>query len=76
MRSRLARIVHLIAVAALLLTATADCLQARRERLGLRHVALDLPGPPSKVIPRDLDGDGRSMNRTSAANWSTGLRRS
>ncbi len=55
----MARIVHLIAVAALLLTATADCVPARRERLGLRHVALDLPGPPSKVIPRDLDGDGR-----------------
>ncbi len=55
----MARIVHLIAVAALLWTATADCVQARRERLALRHVALDLPGPPSKVIPHDLDGDGR-----------------
>jgi hypothetical protein len=55
----LARIVHLIAAAALLLTATGDCVQARRERLGLRHVALDLPGPPAKVIPHDMDGDGR-----------------
>jgi hypothetical protein len=28
-------------------------------RLALRHVALDLPGPPSKVIHVDLDRDGR-----------------
>ena len=32
---------------------------AARERLALRHVTLDLPGPPSKVVPADLDGDGR-----------------
>ena len=30
------------------------------ERLRLRHVTLDLPGPPSKVVPADLDGDGRN----------------
>lgn len=39
--------------------ATMPSFAARRERLALRHVALDLPGPPSKVIPWDLDGDGR-----------------
>ena len=33
---------------------------ARGERLELRHISLDLPGPPSKVIPTDLDGDGRN----------------
>lgn len=29
------------------------------ERLALHHVSLDLPGPPAKVIPLDLDRDGR-----------------
>ena len=33
-------------------------LQAGGERLALRHVELDLPGPPSKVIPHDLNRDG------------------
>ena len=54
-----ARIAQLIAVVTLLLTVADHGIQARRERLGLRHVALDLPGPPSKVIAHDLDGDGR-----------------
>jgi len=30
------------------------------DRLALRHVTLDLPGAPAKVIPEDLDGDGRT----------------
>lgn len=33
--------------------------QAARHRLGLRHVTVDLPGPPSKILSADLDGDGR-----------------
>lgn len=47
------------AIFLLSLLAAADVAAARGERLGLRRVAVDLPGPPSKVIPRDLDGDGR-----------------
>lgn len=58
-RFSLTRIVHFIGVVALLLTVSAGSVQARRERLSLRHEVLDLPGPPSKVIPSDLDGDGR-----------------
>jgi hypothetical protein len=27
--------------------------------LALRHVALDLPGPPADILHADLDGDGR-----------------
>jgi hypothetical protein len=48
-----------IAIGLLCATATGTVLAARGERLALRRVALDLPGPPSKVIPRDLDGDNR-----------------
>ena len=48
-----------IATGALCALAAGTVLAARSERLGLRRVALDLPGPPSKVIPRDLNGDGR-----------------
>jgi len=33
---------------------------ATKERLELRHVALDLPGPPARVLPTDLNGDGRT----------------
>jgi len=32
---------------------------AARERLELRRVSLDLPGPPARVLPWDLNGDGR-----------------
>ena len=32
---------------------------ARREQMVLRHVSLDLAGPPARVLPTDLDGDGR-----------------
>jgi hypothetical protein len=32
---------------------------AARERLELRYAALDLPGPPARVLPADIDGDGR-----------------
>jgi hypothetical protein len=42
-----------------LLVAVSASHAARRESLALRHVTLDLPGPPAKVIPADLDGDGR-----------------
>jgi len=34
--------------------------EAGRERLDLRRVSLDLPGPPASVVSSDLDGDGRS----------------
>jgi len=34
-------------------------LAAPRERMQLRHVSLDLAGPPARVLPIDLDGDGR-----------------
>ena len=40
-----------------LLLAASPCL-ARAERLELRHVTLELPGPPARLIPTDLDGDG------------------
>ena len=33
---------------------------AARENLEFRHVTLDLPGPPAKLIPVELDGDGRT----------------
>jgi hypothetical protein len=42
-----------------LLASIAVSSAARRENLALRHVSLDLPGPPAKVIASDLDGDGR-----------------
>ncbi|HEX4825724.1 MAG TPA: VCBS repeat-containing protein [Candidatus Polarisedimenticolaceae bacterium] len=32
---------------------------ARPQELSLRRVDLDLPGPPSLILPVDLDGDGR-----------------
>ena len=38
---------------------TGPALAAKSRPLSLRHVTLDLPGPPSKVMPADLDGDGR-----------------
>ena len=45
---------------ALFLALLATILPAHgRERVALRHVTLDLPGPPSKVISVDLNGDGR-----------------
>ena len=43
---------------AVLACATAVSPAVARARLALRHVTLDLPGSPSKVIPSDLDGDG------------------
>ena len=48
-----------VAVAALALATAAPGAFGARERLDLRHVILDLPGPPSKIIPIDLDRDGR-----------------
>jgi hypothetical protein len=33
---------------------------SRADRLERRHVTLDLPGPPSKVLATDLDRDGRT----------------
>ncbi len=33
--------------------------EARRERLALRYLAVELPGAPAKILPADLDGDGR-----------------
>jgi len=59
MTSRTDRIGRLIATGVLCALATGTVLAARSERLALRRVAIDLPGPPSKVIPRDLNGDGR-----------------
>lgn len=29
------------------------------DSLTLRHVTLDLPGPPARILPTDLNGDGR-----------------
>ena len=55
MRNRLRRLV----VLSLLAVLAAGSLEARREKLALRHLTLDLPGPPAKVIPVDVDGDGR-----------------
>ena len=43
----------------LALPATAP-VAAPREKLALHHVTLDLPGPPAKVMPADLNGDGRT----------------
>ena len=31
---------------------------AKRERLVFRHVPIDLPGPPARIVPADLNGDG------------------
>ncbi|MEM7355799.1 MAG: hypothetical protein AAF657_33595, partial [Acidobacteriota bacterium] len=33
--------------------------EARRDRLDLRHQAIELPGAPSAILPADVDGDGR-----------------
>ncbi len=33
--------------------------EARRERLDLRQVSIDLPGPPAAIVAADVDGDGR-----------------
>jgi hypothetical protein len=52
------KLVATIAATALL-TGIVHLAHARSERLALRHVALNLPGPPSKIIAHDLDGDGR-----------------
>ncbi len=38
---------------------TAVCLAAERPP-ALRKVTLDLPGPPARVLPADLNGDGRA----------------
>ena len=48
-----------VAALALALATAAPGAFGARERLDLRHVILDLPGPPSKIIPVDLDRDGR-----------------
>jgi hypothetical protein len=36
------------------------CAAATRRPLDLRHVRLELPGPPSALVPSDLNGDGRT----------------
>jgi len=41
------------------LLACSALLAAPRERIELRQVSLDLAGPPARVLPTDLDGDGR-----------------
>ena len=51
---------RLLSIVVTLVAVGNPALAARGERLAFRHVALDLPGPPSKVIPTDLDGDGRT----------------
>lgn len=42
---------------------------ARAERLDVRRVTLDLPGPPAAVVPADLDADGR-VDLAVVAAWS------
>jgi hypothetical protein len=48
-----------IAIGVLCALAAGTVLAGRGEPLALRRVALDLPGPPSKVIPWDLNDDDR-----------------
>jgi hypothetical protein len=47
----------LVALAALSLCASPAA--ARGRQLEFRHVELELPGPPAKLLSTDLDGDGR-----------------
>ena len=47
----------LIALAALSLCALP--VAARGRQLEFRHVVLELPGPPAKIVSTDLDDDGR-----------------
>jgi len=54
LRSFFSCLVVLAAAGSLLSPAIA----ARSERLAFRHVALDLPGPPARIVPADLNGDG------------------
>src|SRR5262245_10142584 len=42
-----------------LLAAAATVSAAGPRPLGLRHVAIDLPGAPAEILHADLDGDGR-----------------
>ena len=46
---------------ALILVAVASMTShaARRDRIELRRVVVDLPGEPASIVPADLDGDGR-----------------
>jgi hypothetical protein len=48
---------RLVTVCAPLLAGSA--LAASPTPIALRHATLDLPGPPSKILSHDLDGDGR-----------------
>ena len=51
MRAQILAIVCLFSLAA-------SPLEARRDKLELRHSVLELPGAPAVVLPADLDGDG------------------
>jgi hypothetical protein len=57
----LANPIRLSIAGLLVLTIAADAPvgAAKADRVTLRHVTLELPGPPSAVVPADLDGDGR-----------------
>ena len=48
---------QILAIVCLLGLATTP-LEARRDKLELRHSVLELPGAPAVVLPADLDGDG------------------
>ena len=41
------------------LVSCSSLVAAPREQMQLRHISLDLAGPPARVLPTDLDGDGR-----------------
>src|SRR5512143_903552 len=49
----------LLALAIVVLGPGAVAEAARPSALALRRVDLELPGPPSAILPADLDGDGR-----------------
>jgi len=58
-RPRRARIRGLAFVCLLALAVPGPFSFAGPKPLALRHVALDLPGPPADILHADLDGDGR-----------------
>ena len=47
------------ALPALILTLDTMAFAASRTPIALRHIALDLPGPPAKIVSHDVNGDGR-----------------
>jgi hypothetical protein len=56
----LRRSIPILACVALAVVATAWPAEAARDRLDLRRASLELPGPPAKVLPCDLDGDAHA----------------